>query len=174
MIYRNLEIDSELIVLLKRQDEKAFEKLFHAFSGLVYSIAMGLLGERPAAEDALQEVFFKIYKALPEFQGEKLAPWIGRIAQNHCFDLLRQTKKAVNSTSLPAEELDRWQTVAPSEELPDFISSLTILEREVVILKKVEGLSYREIAQITGRTEGTLRNIMLKSLQMLRGEIDAN
>lgn len=174
MSYRNLEIDSELIASLKRQDGKAFEKLFHAFSGLVYSIAMGLLGEKTAAEDALQEIFFKIYKALPDFQGEKITPWMGRIAQNHCFDLLRQTKRAVASTSMPAEELDHWQTVVPSEELPDFINSLSILEREVVILKKVEGLSYREIAQITGKTEGTLRNIMLKSLQTLKGEIGEN
>ncbi|MBU1108869.1 MAG: RNA polymerase sigma factor [Candidatus Riflebacteria bacterium] len=172
MSYHNLEIDTEFIACLRRLDERAFGKLFHACSGLVYSIAMGLLGDRQAAEDALQEIFFKVYKALPDFEGEKLTSWIGRIAQNHCFDMLRQAKRAVVTSVKPIDDLDISQLEPVSDEFPDFLNSLSLLEREVVILKKVEGLSYKEISQLTGKKEGTLRNIMLKSLQLLRGKLD--
>ncbi|EKD83006.1 MAG: RNA polymerase, sigma-24 subunit, ECF subfamily [uncultured bacterium] len=172
MSYRNLELDSEFVISLKRQDDKAFETLFHACAGFVFSIAMGLLGRRSAAEDAVQEIFFKAYKALPEFKGEKLSPWLGKIAHNHCIDLLRQTKREVPTAVTPVEDLNLSQSNSVSEELPDFINALSVSEREVVILKKVEGLSYKEISQLTGKKEGTLRNIVLKSLQFLREKVD--
>ena len=172
MSYRNLEADSEFVISLRRQDDKAFETLFHTYAGLVFSIAMGLLGQKSAAEDAVQEIFFKAYRALPDFKGEKLAPWLGRIAHNHCIDLLRQTKREVPTATVPVEDLQLYQSNSAIEELPDFIASLSLIEREVVILKKVEGLSYKEIALLTGKKEGTLRNMVLKSLQSLREKID--
>lgn len=172
MSYRKLEIDPEFIARLKRPDEKAFQQLFYAYSGLVYSIAMGLIGDRLAAEDALQEIFFKVYNALPCFNGGKLTPWIGKIAQNHCIDKLRLAKRTVVSSVEPIENFDLFQLNTVVEEFPDFINSLSTFEREVVILKKVEGLSYREISQLTGRKEGTLRNIVLKCLRALRGKLD--
>ncbi|OGK06715.1 MAG: hypothetical protein A2W80_04445 [Candidatus Riflebacteria bacterium GWC2_50_8] len=172
MSYRNLEVDSEFLLSLKRQDNKAFETLFHACAGLVFSIALSLLGKRSAAEDAVQEIFFKAYRALPDFKGEKLASWLGKIAHNHCVDLLRQTNREVSTTSVPVEDLHLHQSNSAVDELPDFINALSETEREVVILKKVEGLSYKEISLLTGKKEGTLRNMVLKCLQSLREIVD--
>ncbi|KAF1079938.1 MAG: hypothetical protein GQF41_3836 [Candidatus Rifleibacterium amylolyticum] len=174
MSYRNLEVDPEFLLSLKKQDNRAFEKLFHAYAGLVFSIAMSLIGRRTSAEDAVQEVFFKAYNALPDFKGEKLASWLGKIAHNHCIDLLRQTNRKVLTTTVPVEDLHLSQSSSDNDELPDFINSLSETDREVVVLKKVEGLSYKEISLLTGKKEGTLRNIVLKCLQSLREKVDEN
>ncbi|MEW6708448.1 MAG: sigma-70 family RNA polymerase sigma factor [Candidatus Riflebacteria bacterium] len=167
----NLDFDSDFFDSLRRQDEKAFCRLFHGFSGMVYSITVGLLGDKYAAEDALQEVFVKVFHALPRFQGNKIAPWLGKIAHNHCLDCLRKVGRTDLEILMEPEKLDLMMEITDSScELPDFLNSLTLLEREVVILKKVDGLSYKEIADITGRTEGTLRNLVLKVLHFLKGE----
>lgn len=174
MSYRNLEVDPEFLLSLKKQDNRAFEKLFHAYSSLVYSIAMSLIGKRTSAEDAVQEIFFKAHNALPDFKGEKLASWLAKIAHNHCIDLLRQMNRKVLTSNIPVEDLSLPQSSSDNNELPDFINSLSETEREVVVLKKVEGLSYKEISLLTGKTEGTLRNIVLKCLQSLREKADEN
>ncbi|MFZ5953120.1 MAG: RNA polymerase sigma factor [Candidatus Rifleibacteriota bacterium] len=168
----NLEFDSDFFDSLRRKDEIAFCRLFQGFSGMVYSIAFGLLGDRGAAEDALQEVFVKVFHALPRFQGNKIAPWLGKIAHNHCLDCLKKFRRADQEILLEPEKLDLVMEYTDSScDLPDFLKSLTLFEREVILLKKVEGLSYKEIAEITGRTEGTLRNLVLKVLHFLKGEV---
>lgn len=164
---RNLVAEPEFVAKLKSQDEGAFKSLYLAYSGITFSIAMSLLGNRLEAEDSVQDIFFKVYRALPQFRGNKLTTWIATIAKNHCYDKLRQAKRAVESCPESIEELEIMQPTA-SDELPDFLSECPILEREVIVLRKVEGLSYREIAQITGKTEGTLRNMVLKCLRLLR------
>ena len=83
MNYQTMDTNATFIKRLVMLDEEAFQEFFYVFSGLVYSISIGLLNDNLAAEDALQETFFKAYKALPCFKGVKLSPWIGKITQNH-------------------------------------------------------------------------------------------
>ena len=173
MNYQTIDTDTTFINRLVMLDEAAFQEFFYVFSGLVYTISIGLLNDNLSAEDALQETFLKAYKALPGFKGIKLSPWIGKIAQHHCLDKLREAKRTVpciNSTE-PSKHLNLAQVEQVSKKLPDFMNSLSKFEREVIILKKIEGLSYKEISQITGKKEGTLRNLLFKSLQVLREEI---
>ncbi|MDY0389051.1 MAG: sigma-70 family RNA polymerase sigma factor [Methanolobus sp.] len=169
MKIRSRDIQPEFIAALQRQDAKAFEKFFDSYSGLVYSIAYSSLSDRMLAEDILQEVFLKAYHALPSFHGVKLSSWLGRITHNACIDLLRQQKKAPAVVAKPLEELQVAATEQTSCELPDILNLLTPMEKEVVVLKKVEGLSYAEISEITGLAEGSLRNMLVKVIRSLKG-----
>ncbi|PKL49015.1 MAG: hypothetical protein CVV42_07550 [Candidatus Riflebacteria bacterium HGW-Riflebacteria-2] len=169
MKIRSPEIQPEFIAALQRQDAKAFEKLFALYSGLVYSIAFSSLADRMLAEDILQEVFLKAYHALPRFTGTRLSPWLGRIAHNTCIDLLRQQKKSPTVVAKPIEELHLSATEQVPDELPDMMNALSATEKEVLVLKKIEGLSYAEISEITGLAEGTLRNLLVKVIRSLQG-----
>lgn len=169
MTVRRPEVTEAMLAALRRHNEKAFEEFFNSHSGLVYSIAWSSLNDRQKAEDALQEVFLKAWHALPRFEGNKLAAWLGRITHNVCIDILRQQKNSPAITGKPIEEMAIAQKQAVSDELPDMLDNLKPLEKEVIILKKIEGLSYQEISEITGLTEGSLRNMVMKVIKSLQG-----
>jgi RNA polymerase sigma-70 factor (ECF subfamily) len=168
------EFEAAYLTKLRKQDAKAFEKLFNDFSGMVYSISLSLLSDRSGSEDAVQEIFFKIFRALPAFKGNKLSSWIGKISHNHCIDNLRKRQKAPLHADVPVETvlIHSGKDTGMSDEFPEFLNELNPSEREVLVLKKVEQLSYREISEITGLAEGTLRNMVVKTMKKLK--VDAH
>jgi len=163
------EVTPEIIAALRRQDEKVFARFYNDYSGLVFSIAMSSFNDRQKAEDALQEVFLKAWHALPRFEGNKFAPWLGRIAHNLCIDMLRQQKKSPVVVGKPVEEMVIVQHAKAQDEIPELLDTLNPTEKEVIILKKVEGMSYQEISEITGLAEGSLRNMVVKVIKSLKG-----
>lgn len=136
MIARKPEITEETIAALRRQDERAFEAFFNSHSGLVYSIAWSALNDSQKAEDALQEVFLKAWHALPRFEGNKLAAWLGRITHNVCVDMQRQQQRSPAVAGRPVEEMPLAQEQQLPDELPAMLENLKPLEKEVIILKK--------------------------------------
>ncbi len=159
------EMTEEAVAALRRQEEKAFEVFFNSHSGLVYSIAWAALNNRQKAEDALQEVFLKAWHALPRFEGNKLAAWLSRITHNVCVDIQRQQQRSPAIAGKPVEEIAIVQDHQISNEFPAMLDTLKPLEKEVIILKKIEGLSYQEISEITG----SLRNMVMKVIKSLQG-----
>jgi RNA polymerase sigma-70 factor (ECF subfamily) len=163
------EITPEIIAALRQQDEKVFAKFYNDHSGLIFSIAVSSLNDRQKAEDVLQEVFLKAWHALPGFEGNKLAPWLGKIAHNLCIDMLRQQKRSPAIVGKPVEEMIIVQRENAQNEIPELLDTLNPTEKEVIILKKVEGMSYQEISEITGLAEGSLRNMVVKVIKSLKG-----
>ena len=85
--------ESAWITRCKAGDSDAFEPLVRKFAARVLRLAGGILGERHGeAEDAVQEIFLKVYLALPKFRGDaQFSTWLYRIAVNHCRDILRRS-----------------------------------------------------------------------------------
>lgn len=167
----NHEYDSSFIEKLRRQDQVAFRKLFADLAGVVFARAVIILGSHTSAEDATQEVFFKAYCSLPLLKDGKVKPWLMTITRNHCFDEIRRQKCRPGYIDKPLDNLAD-KVCENRSEAADVLAILPEEIRQPLMLKVVEGLKYKEIAEILEKTEGTLRNLVCKGLKILRKEIE--
>jgi RNA polymerase sigma-70 factor (ECF subfamily) len=185
------EQEQALIERLRRQDEAAFNALVRLYEQRVFRLVLRMLGDRAEAEDVAQEVFVTIFKSIGGFRGEsKLSTWIYRIATNHCknrvkyLDRRARGKKteldelsehgAVESASMSSSaQVSRPDEQAEANQIESIvraaIAELDEEQRELVVLRDVENLSYEEIQQITGLVEGTVKSRLHRArLQLMK------
>ena len=179
--------DSRLIEGLKAGKSDSFATFVETFSPAIFRLARLKLGNAAAAEDASQVVFLKAFMKIHTLNSERLFSWVLKIARNHCFDILRKRTKTpemlvdfsadamenVVAEMAPSALLSR-DTPASGEEMPDFLQELNETAREIVLLRVIEELDYREIAEITGMVEGSVRNVFSKAMRSLREGAESN
>jgi RNA polymerase sigma-70 factor (ECF subfamily) len=147
------------------------------------SVAASLLGSTSEAEDAVQEAFLRLFRALPGFKGESLlSTWLYRILVNTCLDLGRRRTR---SREVPAAASEAEDDRAPEARAPaaDPTLRLTLerlflrlppLPKTVFVLFEVEGFKHREIAGILGIPEGTSRYALFEAKKALQTGILAS
>ncbi len=171
--------DAELLDGLKARDQQAMADLFDRYSGLVYSVALRVVGETGQAEDVMQEIFFQLWKsphAFTEGRGS-LAAWLAVVARNRAVDILRRRRPSdpvedvvlVSSTNL-ASEVER-NTIM--ERVRGALSSLPSEQLRTVELAFFEGLTHSEIAAKTGDPLGTVKTRIRSALISLRKAVQA-
>lgn len=157
-----------------------FEALVRAYQKSVYSLALRMLGDRQDALDASQEAFFRAYRSLSSFRGEsKFSVWLYRLAGNVCLDMLRgrARRPEVSLTDEQARELPipdtRFcpQTELEKKELCQTVRrgllGLTPEARQILVLREINGLSYEEIARVTGLEPGTVKSRLFRARKKL-------
>lgn len=153
-----------------------FEKQIDNFYPRLHrSMSAYLAGSEIEAEDILQETFLKAYKSLDQFEGKSnMYTWLYSIARNKCIDEFRKRKHESNRSSIPVEEfeLESEEFKAKDQQedielLEEAISQLPEILRSVVVMKSIDGLTYPEIAEITGINEQTLKNRMFRARKQL-------
>ena len=165
--------EQNLISLAKAGDQAAFGELLTRYEKQVYHQALRLLSNPEDAADVTQEVFFKVWRALPTFQGNSsFSTWLYRLTDNAALDLLRREKKRRGDASLD-DEAGQWDSLlanpgsAPHRELEKKelhravsrgLAALSEEHRQVLVLREINGLSYEEIGQILGLTPGTVKS----------------
>ena len=157
----------------------AFEELYKAHSGRLFSLAMRMLGNPADAEDMLQEIFLSAHRKLDSFRGEAaLGTWLYRLAMNQILDHVRsraartgQLTDGLDDTSLLADgeghrladrAIDRIDLERAIAELPEGC-------RAAFVLHDVEGLEHREVSDVLGIAEGTSKSQVHKARLRLRG-----
>ncbi len=145
--------------VLKGKTEN-FAQVVDKYKDKIFSLAMGMLKHKEEAEEATQDVFVKIFKALPKFQHKaKFSTWIYRIAYNECISRLRKHKVQTISVEdnftnnlIAAEEKEEgWQeTEIRSHLLHKALDGLPEIERGLVHFFYFENLSVEEITRISG------------------------
>jgi RNA polymerase sigma-70 factor (ECF subfamily) len=175
--------DLALVERCRRGDLGAFEELYRAHAGRLYSVALRLAGNAADAEDLLQEIFLAAHRKLETFRGESaLGTWLYRLATNLCLDHLRsragRSSQVTDSIEDEAALLDR-----SSGGLADRTVSRMDLERALArlpdgcraafVLHDVEGLEHREVAAILGIAEGTSKSQVHKARLKLRALLQA-
>jgi len=173
--------DNELATRCRQGDARAFEELYRAHAGRLYSLILRMAGSAQDAEDLLQEVFLTAHRKLGSFRGEStLGTWLYRLAVNQCLDFLRgrQTRMARATDSLDEEGAAEPADIAPV--VPSAITRLD-LERAIAalphgcrtafVLHDVEGLEHREIARLLGVSEGTSKSQVHKARMKLRAAL---
>jgi len=168
---------------------EAFGRLVEEHKRAVYGLCLRILSDPEEARDAAQEAFARAYAALDAFDlSQPFAPWVLRIARNHCLDLLRRRIPARARVELDAdpeggpgfdlpdptaergdERLEQAQT---REALGDAVAALPPNYREVVHLFHVEQLSYKEIAETMGVPMGTVMTWLHRARSKLRQSLE--
>src|SRR5579862_659564 len=155
--------DLALVHECLRGDEDAFRLLVDQHRSRLHALAAGLLQDRDLACDAVQEAFLKAYSALPEFRGGNFAAWLRRILVNHCLSVLRQRHNYLSLEALDRdlashERSPEEETVAGTEAdaIRDAMRRLPAHYRAALVLRVVEGLTYREIAVLLAVPESTV------------------
>jgi RNA polymerase sigma-70 factor (ECF subfamily) len=165
---QSMEYASEaaLLAACRRREIRAFEQLYHAHGARLKSIAYHIVGNRQDAEDAVQETFLKLYKAIEGFQGQSsIGTWLCRIVINVCYDLARKRQR---EAEMPAEVggAERCPTLRVALEAA--LKRLNPKYRMVFLLFEVEGLRHSDIAAILEIPEGTSKGWLFEAKRELK------
>lgn len=180
--------EQTLIRLAKAGDEPAFEALVTAYEARLYQLAFRYLGHREDALDAVQETFLRVYRFLGGFQEKSsFSTWIYRIAINVCRDLSLQRSRRAEQ---PLER-GEGEEPSPAELLPDLryapetrleqlelqqailqgLRALPRAQKEILLLREVQGLSYEEIGAALSLGPGTVRSRIARAREALRKKL---
>lgn len=179
-----MENEERWVEQLKLGDIQAFQKLYEKYHAKVYTTAFGMLGNEADAEDAVQEIFMKIYHKVATFDSRSnIGTWLYRIAVNFCIDLKRRSTVS-RSKSLSVEEtllnnlhdsrVEPEKTVISSEVQQLVRKAITHLSpklRSVIVLRDLQGMTHMEIAEILGCSKGTVSSRLNRGRRKLRALI---
>jgi len=174
-----------LVRRAQRGEQEAFREIVERYQGKVFSIIHGILRNRNDAEDIAQQVFTKIYFSLGKFDFRSaLVTWIYKITVNECYDYLRKQKvrkltfesdlseddlRRIDNTEdvrrNPAADVDRQTELR--EIVVRLLDRLSAEERQLLILKEVEGYPVEELAHMLSMNENTVKVKLFRARQKL-------
>ncbi|HEU4671681.1 MAG TPA: sigma-70 family RNA polymerase sigma factor [Candidatus Limnocylindrales bacterium] len=180
--------DRDLSRALATDLDAAFETLLRCHVDRIYAIALRLLGNAADAEEVAQDTFVRAYRAIGRYdarriRGLDLRAWLAAIAVNAARNRRRRlserqpalplTPTAAGSASVGLPEPDAIRR-AEAERLGRHVAGLPERYRVPIVLRYVDDLSFPEMAQALGRSEGTLRAQVHRGLALLRAAHDAD
>lgn len=168
--------EKALIAAAKRNEVEAFNGLVIAYQDMAYNLAYRILGDPDAAADATQDAFISAFRAVRKFRGGSFKAWLLRIVTNACYDQLRRKKRH------PTVSLESFYAIPGQAEDPENyalrqelsrviqagIQTLPYDQRIALVLSDVQGLSYKEIAQVVGISLGTVKSRLSRARAKLR------
>jgi len=180
--------DFRLVSLAQKGDMRAYDELVIRHRGRIYAMIRNMVKNDADAWDLSQDVFIKAWKALPRFQARaRFSTWLFRISHNVVYDWVRKRKiessGELNDETFDRDSIDLSARTAPALiEAPDEALSNTELRgkisealgklspehREVVMLKDVQGLAYKEIAEVMDCTIGTVMSRLFYARKKLQ------
>ena len=164
--------EADLLAACRRQDIRAFEHLYQAHGARLKSLAYHIVGNRQDAEDAVQETFLKLYRAIQSFQGQSsIGTWLCRIVINVCYDLTRKRQR--EAPPPPEEHPAPSSSMALRAALADALRRINPRHRMVFVLFEVEGLRHAEIASILEVPEGTSKAWLFEAKKELKRLLEA-
>ena len=180
--------EAELLRLAQRGDLDAFNRIVLAHQTRAYNVALRILGDGEAADDATQEAVISAYRNLRSFRGGSFRAWLLRIVTNACYDELRRRKRrpATSLEDLTAEpedgapQFEEWlaskadgpERLSERSELvhaiQDCLDRLPDEFRIVAVLADVQGCDYDEVSTAIGRPLGTVKSRLARARARLR------
>lgn len=176
--------DTELVQHILNGNNNAFRYLVAKHQRLVLHVVGRVIRRNDEVEDICQEVFIKVFRKMKRFRGEsRLSTWIATIAYNtsisHVRKQVRRGEQSYDETpALIALERDGGlnQKVVEREEakkiLMEMIERLPVNYRTVLTLFHLEEFSYKEIEEITGMPEGTIKSYLSRARKLLKGKLE--
>jgi len=184
------ETDEALMARYQKGDVRAFEVLLARHRKPVYNFIYRFVGDRAQAEDLLQETFLRVIKGAESYQREaKFTTWLYTIARNQCVDLSRRMKlRRASSLDQATGHGDDHNGATLLDVVPDggaaverramdselqtrlkaAIEQLSEEQREVFLMREFLNMQFKEIAEVTGVPENTVKSRMRYALEKLR------
>jgi RNA polymerase sigma-70 factor (ECF subfamily) len=184
--------DADLIERLKAGDEEALETLFNRYSTKLYTVAQRILGEVADAEEVIQDVFWTAFRKANSFRGTaQFSTWLYRLTVNAALGKIRRSKKSKEieyEEYLPKFQKDGHHLVRPVVDwsdtldekyaeqelrqlLKNALDQLKPLDKSVVVLSDLEGMSDKEIAVALGLTVSAVKTRLHRARLFLRGKL---
>lgn len=184
--------DPDVAVMLRLQDgdHSAFGELFQKFGPRILGYARRLVGSDSRAEELTQDVFVQIFRFRHRYRPEaRLATWVYKIATNVCLNELRRPERRLRidiwgrsereerteGPSLPDPKAPTAEQGASSRELSrrleEAVAALPPKQRAALLLSRVDGLAYRDVARALGCTEGAVKALLFRATHTLRRQL---
>ena len=173
-----------LIAAAQQGKIDAFNELVLVYQQQVYNLAYRILGDPASAADAAQDAFISAYESIGRFRGGSFKSYLLRIVSNRCYDELRRHKRRpatsfedfgevdeeanpalVNGGERPEEYTERQEM---ARVIQSGIQTLPPDQRVTLALSDVQGLSYQEIAEVTGVSLGTVKSRLARARGKMR------
>jgi len=181
---RQFEDTQDLLAIQEtlRGDRRAFDGVVRRYTPVLYSLAYRLLGVHEEAEEAVQEIFLRAFQALPRFRlGRRFHPWLYTIALNYLRTRSRRNRRraalrvrpldeALDVPAAPAAGADpagEVERTAAERLAQQALEGLPSRYREVFVLRQIEGLAVRDVAEILGLPEGTVKSFLHRGRALL-------
>jgi RNA polymerase sigma-70 factor (ECF subfamily) len=179
--------DVALMLEAQRGARQAFEALFDRYSKAMVNFAYRYVGDRGRAEELAQDVFLKLHRSLPSYTPtSRFRTYLYRIATNHFLNELRRGEYRSRPTALGSAEERQAELADEAAVLPDemaearqteaaivrALATLSDRERLALSLCRLQGLSYREIAEVLETTESAVKSLIHRATVSLAEELD--
>ncbi|WNG27927.1 RNA polymerase sigma factor [Cystobacter fuscus] len=182
--------DERLMLAFRAGDRRAFEVLVRRHRTPVFNFILRFTGHRARAEDVLQETWLKVVRGAPDYETKaKFTTWLYTIARNLCVDSARkESYRQAASLESPMAGSEGEDSRPLGEALPDegaspergaynarvrpllerALAGLPEEQREVFVLREYSGIPFKDIAEVTGVSENTVKSRMRYALEGLR------
>jgi RNA polymerase sigma-70 factor (ECF subfamily) len=164
-----------LVDASQKGDRAAFGELYDAYIERIYRFIYYKTHHKETAEDLTGRVFFKVFKNIKRFDAKQGAftAWIYRITRNTVIDYYRVSRSEKNIDDVwdlsSDEDIERDVHIRISaEKVQAYFRELSSDQRDVIIMRVWQGMSYREIAEIMGRSDDSCRMLYSRGIQKLR------
>ena len=166
--------DRVIIQRVLEGDVEAFSRLVDLHYARCARIAFRILGNREDAEEAIQDAFLRAFKALSDYEDrERFSAWLTRILVNQCRTVLARTKRRdALFADVDPQRLDFIVAMESDDgrwpELEHVLGRLPAEQREAIVLKYADDLTYEEMARVTGAGESALKMRVQRAFARLR------
>jgi RNA polymerase sigma factor (sigma-70 family) len=179
--------DHQLVASLRAGDDRAFERLYERYHRRIAAYIYGMVNDYARAEDIAQDVFMSALRRMRETDRSiAFKPWIYEIAKNACIDQFRRSRRAEEVSydaddGLAAADYGRLVTTGPTpdvavdqkmslDHLCGAFGGLSETHHEILVMRELEGLSYREIGERLGMSRPSVESTLFRARRRLTEE----
>lgn len=162
--------DEDLLEATRQGDLRAFDQLYTRYERRLFGYIRRMIGDRDQAEDLLQDVLLTVIRdrSYDPSKG-RFSAWLFTVARNRCLQQRRRAEVRERAPRLPSEPVaDPEQRVARTQQVRSAMAGLTDAQQQLLLLKQVGELTYRELADIHGVAEGTIKSRLHAATQAFR------
>lgn len=182
--------EQNFIKELQDGNDAAFNTLLNDYQQKVFNTCISFIPNKEDAEDVAQEVFLEVYKSIHTFKGNsKLSTWMYKIATNKCLEFIRKknTKKrfaflqSISGNEMPIDKTSYFtefnhpgvllENKEKTATIYQAINTLPENQKVVFTLAKLDGKSYQEIVEITGKSLSSIESIMFRAKKNLKEKL---